>query len=906
MTVDYATADGTATAGSDYTSTSGTLTFDAGTTSQTISVSIADDKTDESDETFTLTLSNASGADLGTSTATGTITNRAVVVETTPTLSIAGGNGKEGDDSSISFTVTLDESASETVTVDYATSDGTADSGDDYTAKSGTLSFSAGTTSKTISVSIADDVENESDETFTVTLSNASGADLGTSTATGTIRNRRVEPLTASFSGMPSEHDGSSFTFELEFSENVEAGFRKIRDRAFTLDEADITLAKRKNPQSADKNKAWTITVEPDGNDTISLTLPATTNCSSNRGICTADERKLSHSTSATVQGPVGISVGDVEVEEGAGVVLAFQVALTRAASSALTVDYSTSDGTATAGADYTSTSGTLTIGAGSSSGTVEVSVIDDEHNEGSEPFTLTLSNASSGTLTDASATGTITNHDALPKALVARFGRTAAVHIVDQVEERVNAPRAPGFDGRVAGRQINREMGRDFALDFVQQLGGGAGRHGQAPRGAMTAAGANGPRLGNGATTSSLGPQNTLDGGMNPGRMQGLHPAQAYDGGMGMGLGGDRLLGGSSFALNRATSGGGVLSFWSRSAQSSFYGQDGALALNGDMRSTMFGADYSKGRMITGVSLSHSRGLGNYAGVDTGRLTSAVTGLYPWIGYKASERVTVWTVAGYGAGGLMLSPGRWSTDRDGSVDGDRGRPRPDPRRRRRLRARVQGRRAVGRDADEGGYGARRKPRLHERRGEPAADRDRRVAEHDDRQPHGPDTQRRDRDSPGWRRRRNRAGHGPGRWGGAGRRRHRPGRGHPRAQAARASSRGIRRERRVDLDQLQPDTVDPARLHRARLPRLGRRVEERRRSALGAREHGRHGPGPAARRGRKPPRYRGRLRAADRCAVRRNATSRTADLGVRARLPGRLRNAGTRAGAAEPAARDRR
>ena len=71
-----------------------------------------------------------------------------------------------------------------------------------------------------------------------------------------------------------------------------------------------------------------------------------------------------------------------------------------------------------------------------------------------------------------------------------------------------------------------------------------------------------------------------------------------------------------------------------------------------------MFGADYAKGRMVTGVSLSHSRGLGGYSGVDTGEMTSAVTGLYPWIGYKASERVTVWTVAGYGAGGLMLNPG--------------------------------------------------------------------------------------------------------------------------------------------------------------------------------------------------------------------------------------------------------
>ena len=227
-----------------------------------------------------------------TNSPSATIAGPPKVEATTPTVSIADGSGKEGDDNSVDFTVTLDEAATDTVTVDYATSDGTADAGDDYTAKSGTLSFSAGTTSKTISVSIADDIENETDETFTVRLSNASGADLGTSTATGTIRNRRVEPLTVSFSGMPTEHDGSSFTFELHFSEKVDAGFRKIRDRAFTLDEADITHAKRKNPQSADKNKAWTITVEPDGNDTISITLPATTSCSSNRGICTWSMRR--------------------------------------------------------------------------------------------------------------------------------------------------------------------------------------------------------------------------------------------------------------------------------------------------------------------------------------------------------------------------------------------------------------------------------------------------------------------------------------------------------------------------------------------------------------------------------------------------------------------------------------
>ena len=316
VTVDYATSDGTATAGTDYTSTSGTLTFDVGTTSKTVSVAIADDTEDESDETFTVTLSNASGADLGTATATGTIENRTVVVETTPTLSIAGGSGKEGDDSSISFTVTLDEAATGTVTVDYATSDGTADAGDDYTSTSGTLTFDAGTTSKKISVAISDDSENESDETFTVTLSNASGATLGTASATGTIRNRNVAP-TASISG---------------------GGGKEGDDSA-----------------------------------------------------------------------------------------IAFAVSLDRAATDTVTVDYATSNGSATAGEDYTATSGTLSFAAGETGKTVLVSIGDDIVNEGDETFTVTLSNASGAVLGTASATGTIENRHVVP--LTASFEQVPAEH---------------------------------------------------------------------------------------------------------------------------------------------------------------------------------------------------------------------------------------------------------------------------------------------------------------------------------------------------------------------------------------------------------------------------------------------------------------------------------------------
>ena len=437
-------------------------------------------------------------------------------------------------------------------------------------------------------------------------------------------------------------------------------GYAAMRDDAFTILGGNIRRAKRNNPQSDEKNKSWRIDVEPRGTGDISIELPVPSSCSTTGAICTHSSTKLSRAVSATVAGPVGIAVADARVEEAAGAVLAFAVTLSRAAASAMTVDYATTNGSAEAGSVYSAASGTLSFNVGDTSGTIQVNVLDDSHDEGEETLTLTLSNPSSGDITDASATGTITNHDALPKALVARFGRTAAVHLVEQVEERVNAPRAPGFEGQVAGRQINQNMGQDLALHLVQQLGGG--QHGQNPAAAghmTTAGGAGYPGLGNGGMTSSLGPQNTMAGPMNSAGMQGLHPAGAYDdASMSMGLGSDRLAGGLSFAVNRATSSGGILSLWSRSAQSSFHGQDGALALNGDVRSTMFGADYAKGRMVTGVSLSHTRGLGGYAGVDSGQMTSAVTGLYPWIGYKASERVTVWTVAGYGAGGLMLRPG--------------------------------------------------------------------------------------------------------------------------------------------------------------------------------------------------------------------------------------------------------
>ena len=111
----------------------------------------------------------------------------------TAALSVADARTTEETDATLEFAVTLSQAASETVTVDYATADGTAQAGQDYTAADGTLTFAAGETQKTVSVAVLDDAHDEGEETLTLTLSNASGAHIADDTATGTIANE--DPL---------------------------------------------------------------------------------------------------------------------------------------------------------------------------------------------------------------------------------------------------------------------------------------------------------------------------------------------------------------------------------------------------------------------------------------------------------------------------------------------------------------------------------------------------------------------------------------------------------------------------------------------------------------------------------------------------------------------------------------
>ena len=476
-----------------------------------------------------------------------------------------------------------------------------------------------------------------------------------------TVEGPPTVPLTAELDGVPGEHDGeSTFTFGLTFSEEPKVSYRTLRDEAFDVGGGAVRNARRRQSGS---DLSWEITVEPSSHRAVSIRLPETGSCSASGAICTGDGRPLSHPLSASVRGPAAMSVSDARVEEAAGAAVAFAVTLSRAASDRVTVDYQTRDGSAQAGEDYRAASGTLTFSAGESSKTIEVGVLDDAHDEGEETFTLALSNASGAWLEDAEATGTIENTDLMPAALLARFGRATAEQVVEHVEQRMAAPRERGFRARFAGRELRPGMERDFALGFLSQFGQptGMGPGGAVPMGAAsmgaTSRGAN-PMAANLSGRGAGAPGMT---GRQPpmgvgAAMPGGPSGGAHGGGFGSFLPGGNLFSNSEFELNREQH-GGVVSVWSRSSRSYFGGMEGALSLDGDVRTTMLGADYRRGPLTVGLSVGRTLGLGGYGGPSAGQVTSSMTGFYPWLGYQVNDRVSVWGVTGYGTGALSLTP---------------------------------------------------------------------------------------------------------------------------------------------------------------------------------------------------------------------------------------------------------
>ena len=176
VTVQYATAAGTASVGADFIPVSGTLTFPVPSNTRTIAVPIANDALDEDDETFTVNLSSPIGATIADGQALGTITDD----DPLPTLEINDCAVTEGDGSpnQCGFQLRLIPASGRPVLVNYATSNGTATAGPDYVALSGTLTIPPGFTGPGLSVIVQGDTVVENDETFNLTLSNVANAVL--------------------------------------------------------------------------------------------------------------------------------------------------------------------------------------------------------------------------------------------------------------------------------------------------------------------------------------------------------------------------------------------------------------------------------------------------------------------------------------------------------------------------------------------------------------------------------------------------------------------------------------------------------------------------------------------------------------------------------------------------------
>ena len=420
-------------------------------------------------------------------------------------------------------------------------------------------------------------------------------------------------PLTAAFQSVPSEHDGSkAFTFRLAFSAPVKISFRTLRDVALSASGGMVLKSKRVDGRSG----LWKVKVRPSGNGPVTVTLSATAPCGQAGAVCTADGRALSNSPSATIQGPPALSVADAEVEEGLDAALAFAVTLNRAPSGTVTVDYATADGTAVAGADYTSTSGTLTFAAGETSKTVSVAVLDDVHDEGSETFTLRLSNASGAYIEDGVATGTISNSDPLPQAWIARFSRTVADQVVDAVGDRLRGQGRASMQVRLAGEAIVL---------------------GSAPNGAAVRE----------ADVEELA--DWLDSEAKADRA-GQRESRAVTG--------RDILTGTAYEVTGGNDETGFGSLWGRGTVSRFDGREGTLSLDGEVSSGVLGADWIRGRGMAGLAVAHSRGQGGYRSPEgNGSVSATLTGVYPYGRYKVNERLVVSGMAGYGEGALTLTP---------------------------------------------------------------------------------------------------------------------------------------------------------------------------------------------------------------------------------------------------------
>ncbi|WP_419847678.1 Calx-beta domain-containing protein [Candidatus Poriferisocius sp.] len=454
VSVGYRTKPLTADEGADYTAATGRLNFPASESTQelTVSVPTVDDKLSEDPETFQLVLHSPRGeAQIKDRAGTATILDN----DSEPTLSIGAAEADEG--TPLEFAATLNSPSGRRITADYRTRGGTAADGVDYLTTAGTLTFPPGTTRRTITVATLPDSLVEDDETLEVRLANPTGAIPGSNGA-GTIIDA-TRPALRVADATAREGDPLEFIVTLN----------RQHDTAVTATYA--TAGSGANPATANSDYTpapanstitfppgttrQTITVatltdqsdEPDETLTLTLSNP------------TGTARILDGTATGTIQNairPVITANSPLQAEGGE---ITFTLRLNRPADEAITVDYTTANGTATGAdelprrweqgwneVDYQNASGTVRFAAGSTSQTVRVMLARDYIDEVAETFYLELSNPVNATLPSANyrATATIVDTTPLPRfsiggasGLYEETGRTVTGVSISPISDR-------------------------------------------------------------------------------------------------------------------------------------------------------------------------------------------------------------------------------------------------------------------------------------------------------------------------------------------------------------------------------------------------------------------------------------------------------------------------------------
>ena len=416
LTVNY-NLSGTATNGTDYSTLNGVATFASGSSTAIILVNPTEDTRFEGNETAIFNLLTGTGYTVGTSNGP-TIT--IVDNDPRPEISINDANVTEGDSgtTTLTFEVTLSNPSSQTITVNYQTSDFDATVADaDYVSKNEPITFNPGEVRKTVDITVNGDTSAENDELFEVNLLNPAGASIKDGQGFGKIHNDDTAiTVTATDADAAETPLGTTpnpgvFTItrqgvnNIPLTVNFSLTGKGINGSDYTSSPATATFLVNSN--------TTTVNVTPtndnifEGNEDVILTLKPGTGYSLGTN--------KSDTVSITDDDPQPqISINDVTLTEGDSgtTTFNFTVTLSNPSSQTITVAYQTSNVDAVAGTDYVIKNGSITFNSGETTQPLSVIVNGDTSVEDNETFKVNLSTPVNATIADGDGIGTINNDD--------------------------------------------------------------------------------------------------------------------------------------------------------------------------------------------------------------------------------------------------------------------------------------------------------------------------------------------------------------------------------------------------------------------------------------------------------------------------------------------------------------